>query len=204
MGFGWVTLGYFFTALVSMTPLTLRSPLAIGLLVGYPMMIFGLYFLSAYQRYFRVAFFTSFLSIPLALYDALGAIGQMGFSVPDIYGGTLRQIADWGQFLLLTLITALVLFAISQLCRELGLIRHEGMALRNLLLLGLATLLDLVARLPLSFIVTHQGYFMTPALIMRLAIVILNLHLLFSCFRDICSQDEGMLESEKRRKEKKK
>ena len=200
MGFGWLTLGYFFVATVSMTELSLRSPLAIGILAGYPMMIFGLYLLAHYHRYFRVAFFTSVPTLLLAVYYALQALAQFGLSVPLIE--TSAETVGWLHFAWHSLLTLLFLLGIADLCRELSLMRHRINAWRNVLLFGFTTLLDFISRLPLGFINSHQGYFTTPALLMRLAIVFLNLHLLFSCFRDICSADEGIVESERRRKEK--
>ena len=84
MGFGWLTIGYFFVATVSMTALSLQSPLAIGILAGYPMMVFGLYLLAHYHRYFRVAFYTSLPTLLLAVYYAFQALAQFGLSVPLI------------------------------------------------------------------------------------------------------------------------
>jgi hypothetical protein len=112
------------------------------------------------------------------------------------------QVIDWLHFIFLTLLTALLLLGVADLCHEVGLERHRANAWRDVLLFGFATVLDFVARLPFAFIVSYQGYFTAPALIMRLAIVMLCVHLFFSCFRDMCSEDEGLLESEKRRKGK--
>lgn len=204
MGFGWTLLGYFFVATVSMTSLALRSPLTIGILVGYPMMIFGLYLLAHYHRYFRVAFFSSFLSLPFTVYYALQAIGQFGLSAPAIFGAETWQSVELVHFVFLTLLTALILLGVAELCREVGLERHRANAWRDILLSGIATVLELVARLPFSFVTENQGYFMTPALLMRLAVVCLNIHLLFSCFRDICSEEEKLVDSHKKREKEKK
>ena len=201
MGFGWLTIGYFFVATVSMTALSLQSPLAIGILAGYPMMVFGLYLLAHYHRYFRVAFYTSLPTLLLAVYYAFQALAQFGLSVPLITSAA--STVSWLHFAWHSLLTFLFLLGIADLCRELGLMRHRINAWRNVFLFALTTLLDFISRLPIGFIQTYQGYFLTPALLVRLAVVFLNLHLLFSCFRDICSADEGIVESErKRRKEK--
>lgn len=183
MGFGWLLVGYFFVAVVS-----IYSPLSFAMLAGYPLMIYGLWQLAPYHRYFRVSFFFSFLSLPFAVYYAIYGFGQMGFSVPSV--SALFATVEWIYFVFTVLFVALWLFAIFSLCRELAHARLLTCALRALIFFGLAQIADFAGRLPISFIRNNQGYFALPAVLLRLIVIFLNLYLIYQCYRHICPQGE--------------
>ncbi len=183
MGFGWLLVGYFFVAVMS-----IYSPLSFAMLAGYPMMIYALFQLAPYHRYFRANFFFSFLSLPFALYYALYGLGQMGFSVPSV--GSVFETVEWIYFAFSLLFMAILLFAVFSLCRELGHARLLECATRSLIFFALAQVADLVGRLPVSFVRTYQGYFALPAVLLRLIVIFLNLYLMYQCYRYICPQGE--------------
>ena len=185
MGFGWFLTGYFFVSVMA-----LFSPLAIAMLAGYPMMIFGLFRLAPYHKYLRITFFASFLSLPFAVYYAFYALSQYGVAVPAFFTGAAAQTVDWVYFVFVLLFSILWMSAVAALCGELGLVRLQGNAWRNLIILGVTTLVDLVARLPVPFIVAHQGYFAVPVLLLRFIVVFLNGFLLFGCFHNIRPEGE--------------
>ena len=185
MGFGWLLTGYFFVSVVA-----LFSPLAIAMLVGYPMMIFGLFRLAPYHKYLRVAFFASFFSLPFAFYYAFYAFSRYGLAVPAFFTGKTFETVEWIYFVFVLLFTILWMAAVSALCAELGLVRLRGNAWRNLIVLGVTTLVDLVARLPIPFIETYSGYFAVPVLLLRFIVVFLNGILLFECMRNIRPEGE--------------
>lgn len=185
MGFGWFLTGYFFVSVMA-----LFSPLAFAMLVGYPMMIFGLWRLAPYHKYLRVAFFASFLSLPFAFYYAFYAFSRYGLTVPAFIGGETLQTVEWVYFVFVLLFSILWVAAVSALCAELGLVRLQGNAWRNLIVLGVTTLVDLVARLPIPFIAAHRGYFAVPVLLLRFIVVFLNEILLFECMRSIRPEGE--------------
>jgi hypothetical protein len=151
-------------------------------------MIYGLWQLAPYHRYFRVAFFCSFLSLPFAGYYSVYGLGQMGFSLPNV--GALFATVEWVYFVFTLLFMALVLFAVFSLCRELGHARLLECATRALIFFGVAQIADFVGRLPLSFIRENQGYFALPAVLLRLIVIFLNLYLIYQCYRYICPEGE--------------
>ena len=183
MGFGWLFVGYFFVAVVA-----LYSPLSFAMLAGYPMMIYGLYQLAPYQRYFRVAFFFSFLSLPFAGYYALYGFGQMGFSLPAV--GAIFATMEWVYFAYTLLFTALWLWAIFSLCRELMHERLLSACVRSLLFFAVTQVLDFTGRLPVAFIREHQGYFALPAILLRICLVFINMYLIYQCYRYICPEGQ--------------
>ncbi len=180
MGFGWFLVGYFFVSVVS-----IYSPLSFAMLAGYPMMIYGLWQLAPYQRYFRVCFFFSFASLPFALYYACYGLGKMGLSMPVVDGAFAT--VEWIYFVFTLLFTALWLFAIYSLCRELAHQRSLAGAIRALIFFAIAQLLELTARLPLG---AAAAYLALPAVLLRLITIFLNIYLIYLCYRYICPQGE--------------
>ena len=183
MGFGWLLVGYFFVAVMA-----IYSPLSFAMLAGYPMMIYGLWQLAPYHRYFRVSFFFSLLSLPFAVYYALYGFGQMGLSVPAV--GAIFATVEWVYFTFSLLFTALWLFAVFSLCRELCHKRLLECATRAMIFFGVAQLVELVGRLPVGFIRENQGYFALPAVLLRLIVIFWNLYLIYQCYRYICPEGE--------------
>lgn len=181
MGFGWFLIGYFFVSVVS-----IYSPLSFAMLAGYPMMIYGLWQLAPYQRYFRVSFFFSLLSLPFALYYACYGFGMMGLGMPPFIKAAFVSV-EWIYFVFTLLFTALWLFAVYSLCRELCHQRLLAGSLRSLIFFALAQLFDLIARLPIG---TVAAYFSLPAILLRLITIFLNMYLIYLCYRYICPQGE--------------
>ena len=189
MGFGWLMVGYFFAFVVS-----LYSPLAMAMLVGYPLMIIGLRMLAPYHKHLKIAFFSSFASLPFALYFGVDAFAKVGMIQP-VFKASLSATMEWVYFVFSFLFTAWLLYALASLCAELTLIRLQTTALRNLLILAFTFLLDLVARLPFGFIQSISMYVGLPLLLLRFIILFLNLYLFFGCYRYICpegTEDAGL------------
>ena len=183
MGFGWFLVGYFFVSVVS-----IYSPISFMMLAGYPMMIFGLLQLAPYQRYFRVAFYFSFVSLPFALYYSVYGLGKMGFSMPAV--DAAFATVEWVYFAFTLLFTALWLFAVFSLCRELGHAKLLAGATRALIFFAAAQIMELVARLPIGFVQANSGYFALPAILLRLVTIFLNIYILYLCYRYVCPQGE--------------
>lgn len=188
MGFGWLMVGYFFVSTVA-----LYSPLAMIMLIGYPMMIVGLRMLAPYHKYLKIAFFSSFFSLPFAIYfglDAFAKVGLMPALLPSQWFGTV----EWLYFVFYFLFTAWILYAITALCGELALSKWQETALRNLLVLGFTFALDLLMRLPFAFLQQIGPYVGLLVLLLRLITVFLNVYLIFGCYRFICpegTEEEG-------------
>lgn len=186
MGFGLLLIGYFFVSVVS-----LYSPFSFAMLIGYPLMITGLWRLAPYQRNFRTAFYLSPLSLPFALYYAFFSMEQWGLIRLSILSGSFYQTVEWLYFVFVLLFTALWLYGILSLCRELELLKLQSPAVRALFLFLAMYVLDLISRLPIAFITEHRAVLAVPVLFMRLLIIFLILYLLYGCYRYIAPEDEA-------------
>ena len=74
----------------------------------------------------------------------------------------------------------------------------QGNAWRNLILVVTYYLIDGVVRLPIPWIAEHRSYFSLSLILLRLVYILLNMYLIFKCYRHICPEgDEAM--SDRRR-----
>ena len=185
MGFGWLFIGYFFANVMAV-----YSVLSFAMLVGYPLMVMGLYKLAPYHVRFRSLFFVSLVSLPFAVYYGAYGFSMLGLSALDgMFLSPLFDVVQWCYFTFNMLFHALLLYAIAGLSAELELFSIQSTAWRNLILTVLYYVVDLVARLP--FTASIQPYFIAPVLLLRLMTVFLNLYLIYRCYRHICSEEEN-------------
>ena len=186
MGFGWLLVGYFFANIMS-----LYSELSFAMLAGYPLMLIGLWRLAPYHKRFYQCFFVTLPALPFALYFSLVATTKFGLlTAAPILQGSVYAVVEGIYFLYSFLLHVLLLLAISGLAAELGLLRHQSAALRNLVLIALYTVVYLIARLLPA---EQQSLFVLPLILLRYLYIFLNLWLLFRCYRHICPEGDGMM-----------
>ena len=147
-----------------------------------------MYQLAPYQRYFRAAFFFSFLSLPFAGYYALYGLGQLGFSLPVV--DAVLPTMEWIYFVYTLFFTAVWMWAVFSLSRELMHTRLISASVRALLFFAVTQVVDFTGRLPIPFIRTYQGYFALPAILLRLILIFLNMYLIYQCYRYICPEGQ--------------
>lgn len=186
MGFGWLLMGYFFSHIM-----TLYSPLSFAMLVGYPMMIYGLFQLAHYHDLLKNCFFFSFLSLPFAVYFGFYGLHHIGLLPAfSFLTGTFFSVVEIAYFAFTLLFQCFLLYGISGLTRELQLMRLQGNAWRNFLIVIICYLVDGVARLPIPWMLKNRNIFTLSIVLMRLAYLLLIEWLIFKCYRHICSEDE--------------
>ena len=186
MGFGWLLMGYFFVNIMS-----LYSPLSVVMLVGFPMMIYGLYQLAPYHRYFRFSFFYTILSLPFALYFSAYGLSQLFvLQNASVFGGAFYQGMEWGYFVFSLGFHLLLLLSIAGLTAELELRSVQSSAWRNLIMVSLYFLLDGSARLPIAWIAENRNLFSLSIILLRLCYVLFNEYLIFQCYRHICPEED--------------
>ena len=206
MGFGLLLIGFFFACVMSLIP-----SLYFAMLWGYPMIIIALYRLASYHVRFKYTFFVSFASLPFAVYFSLAALRDWGVE------GWLKSFVDSSfsivepcYIVFYTFFFFLVLYSIAGLAGELRLLSVQSSAWRNVIVLGFYVLLDLVYRVASPQIAENQlePYFALPALLLKVAFLLLTVWLIFQCYRKIASEDEDVSMPEfgfkKKKKEKKK
>ena len=84
MGFGWLIVGYFMVHIMAV-----NSTFSVAMLLGYPLMIAGLFRLAPYQKRLFYAFCFSFFSLPFAVYYALNTLLKLPFSKEWLDSGEL-------------------------------------------------------------------------------------------------------------------
>lgn len=180
MGFGWLLVGY----------LLANIPLSFAKLVGYPVMIMGLWRLAPYHTRFRYTFYGSFVSLPFVIYFLLSALSQLGLLDLAFLGGTLYNAVQWCYFAFSLIFHALLLYAIAGLTAELGLTALQGSAWRNMIFVGLYYFVDGFARLPISWISAFRLYFVFALIVLGISYLLLNVYLIYKCYKCICPESE--------------
>ena len=196
MGFGYLFLGYLVTFLLYMTV----SGLGLGgvaLLLGYSLMLYGLWQLNHYHRAFAWSKWILLPLLLLALFDTLRELDALLLWRLPLFGETLVTVLDWCKLLLLIFFNLAMLYAIRMLAGEVGLLHIATAAVRNSVFVALYALLSVLARMP--FVASIQGYFNLPLVLLDLVWIICNLLLLISCTKNICpAGDEEVAERRSR------
>ena len=201
MGFGWLLIGYFFANIMDAS-----SPFAFAKCVGYPMLIFGLYKLAHYHKGFKYCFYLSFLSLPFAFLFSWSAVVQLLHlaELTSFLGNTLYLTMRWIYLVYSLVLHVFLLISIAAFSKELQFLPTQSGAWRNLVTAGLYYLTYLFLCIPASAIVSIRTYFMIPLKILRIVFVILNVYLIFQCYRNIApegeSQTMGLLPQEPKNK----
>ena len=181
MGFGWLLMGYFSVNMIALYP-----PLSFMMLVGYALMIVGLFQLSPYHSRFLTCRSLSFLSLPFAAYyTAYGLSTVQLIPAAAFFASTAAKVIDWVYFGFALVFQLLLLWAIASLAGELGVVKQQANALRNMILLVVYHALCLLAQLPLSIIQSNVGLLSLPITLLRLLCIFLNIWLILQCYRSI-------------------
>lgn len=187
MGFGYVFLGYL-TSFIIYATVDALSLGGLALLVGYGIMLAGLWTLTHYQKAFAWAKYLLFPLLLTALYDCVVSLAELfAWDLGFLSGESAQGIYAWIVFLLLMLFQFALLFGIRMIAKEVGLKQIEIKALRNAAFVGLYGILYAVAQwMPEK----TQGYLALPLVLLQLVYVIFNLLLLINCAKDICPVGE--------------
>ncbi len=181
MGFGLLLIGYFMINIM-----TIFAPFALVMPIGFGIVAFACYRLAPYHSFFLKSLFVSALGVLFGCYFALyglmtlNVLPEMSFLV-----GTFYTVVEWCYFVYTLLFHAVLLGGLMMLAGDLGLVEIQSISMRNLVFVGIYHLLYLIAKLPISFIETHQTAFALPISLLRFFCAFLNLWLFFRCYRYI-------------------
>ena len=185
MGFGYLLLGYLITFVLRLT----ASALSLGslaLLIGYGMMLFGLWKLKDYCRSFLWAVGATGALLLTAVYRALEDLSDVFLWNLPIVGGSAEAVVTWAEFLLTMLFHAAMLSAIRELGMRVELRKISTAAVRNAVIILLYGVVYVLYRLPVSAWDSVRVYFNFFFYLLNLAWLICNLLLLLSCAKNIC------------------
>ncbi len=186
MGFGYLTIGYLVTFIFN----NLAEPLGVGglaLLVGYGIMLLGLFQLHTFHSAFGYAKWTLIPLLLTALYDCFRSLaGLFLWNLPFLHG-TFNTVVDWIKFFLLLFFNLAMLFGISEIAKEVGLLRIRSAAIRNALFVGGYAVLYLLASFPFDAI---TKYLSISVILVQWVWILCNLFLLITCTKDICREGD--------------
>lgn len=188
MGFGILLIGYLVTYVLKLTADGIGAG-GFALLLGYGLMMYGLWKLNRFHSAFA---FAKWLCVPLLFLGAVEAAFNVTgwFSLPTgWYEGTIQTALAWAQFLGSMVFHAAMLYAIRMLAKEVGLPTLSIAAVRNSVFVALYALLYLASYLPFST-ETVKKYLAVPCILTLIFFVALNLWLFLSCAKNICAEGE--------------
>ena len=195
MGFGYLFLGYLITFLLYMTVSSLGFG-GLALLLGYSLMLYGLWQLNRYHRAFAWSKWTLLPLIVLAGIDTIWELDSFLWSLPP-QSTTVAEALDWCALLLLIFFNLSMLYAIRMIATEVGLGPIAIAAVRNSVFVILYALLSVIVRLPVAMSI--QAYFNLPLVLLDLVWIICNLLLLISCTKNICPAGDEEVEERRSR-----
>lgn len=190
MGFGLLLIGYFVTYFMSMNPIGV-----VFRILGYLLIARAAGKLSEYDEKFKVAQYLSLLLGALNLAD--GAIKLTGFlydnMVISVYPVQATAVGDilsgYAMPLAVLVFHILMLRAIRSIAKQTEISKIITSVGRNLFFIILYYVLSFIAYLPLPIQETYSRNMGLSLTLLYLAWILLEHHLVFSCYVHIC--DEG-------------
>ena len=198
MGFGLLLVGYFLTNI-----LPVISVFSFAMLIGYPLIIAGLYRLAPYDKRFYYAMWCCYPSLAFAVYYTVSGLMAADL-VPKIaiFSGTAFSVVEWIYFLYTLVLNLMILRGVALFTEEMGLFQLQSAAWRNLTFVLIYHAVFFVIHLPFPFIRSHSAAFALPVTLLRYLCVFLNLWLFFLCYRYILPEGSEMIELKKEGKNK--
>ena len=184
MGFGYLLIGYLVTFVIYLTLQALGLG-GLGLLVGYGIMLLGLFQLNRFQSAFVYPKWSLIPLLVLAIYESVTSLAELFLIDLPFPTQTVDTVADWATFLLIIFFNMTLLYAIRALAKDVELPRINTVAVRNSIFVGAYGVLYVVAQIPGA-----GQYLVVPLVILQIVWVVCNLFLFLTCAKDICPEGE--------------
>lgn len=198
MGFGMLLIGYF---LANILPVI--SAFSFAMLLGYPLLIAGLYRLAPYHKKFYYSMWVALPSPLFAMYYTVFGFATVGLLPSFAFlGGTVYLIVEWLYFSYTLLLNFMILWSVASFTGEMNLFSIQSSAWRNLTFTLIYHAVYLIIKLPIPLMLVHGGAFALPVTLLRYLCVFLNLWLFFLCYRNILPEESEAEDTQNKRKEK--
>ena len=188
MGFGFLLFGYLTAFLLKST----ANAVGIGslaLLVGYGLMVVGIWKLRVYEQLFRFALLPlGFLLIADGYHLAQMICGWAAWN-PNWINETADQIVGWIEFALILVFHSLLLPAVLRLAMSVELPKTAVSASRNLILVWIWGILYLIVQL-VPFSKVASNFFTVVLTVFNFLFILLNIFLFLSCMKNIAPEGE--------------
>ena len=191
MGFGWLLIGYFIATLMSFNLFG-----AIFRVVGFGIAAYGARKLSDYHRCFSLLTLASGVGVAVSLLGSALSISNflyenMIISEKFISDG-LANAFGYARYAAELVFTLVLCVAISRLTKETGELKLTYVAIRNLVIYCVYFALQFICWLPHEYVGTLLQLTALPAVVQLISfvVIILNILMIFSCYRRICDESD--------------
>ena len=191
MGFGLLLMGYFLGMVMSLNIFG-----AFFRLAGFALAAYAARKLSDYHKGFSFLTLASMLSVAVSV---LGAISSLSAFLYDnmiiaekLIGDGLATAFGYARYGAELVFTVALCVAISLIAKETGEIKLRYVAIRNLALYCVYFVLQIICWLPHEYVGTLLQITALPAVaqLAGFALILLNLVMIFSCYRRICDESD--------------
>jgi hypothetical protein len=182
MGFGTVFVGYFLLLNIGYYGFTD--------IIAALIMMLGLYKLSGINRPFYLGFIASGVFSVFALWELVFRAAEMlGF---NLLSSSLAFFIPVVRYVILSALTALILLGIVEVAREVELMKTAARARASIYLTFALYLTCLLLETPIAklFPTALIAIFVFISVFGTAALIIFNLTIIFSCYKEICMPDE--------------
>lgn len=191
MGFGLLLMGYFLGMVMSLNIFG-----AFFRLAGFALAAYAARKLSDYHKGFSFLTLASIISVAVSV---LGAISSLSAFLYDnmiisekLIGDGLATAFGYARYGAELVFTVALCVAISLIAKETGEIKLRYVAIRNLALYCVYFVLQIICWLPHEYVGTLLQITALPAVaqLAGFALILLNLLMIFSCYRRICDESD--------------
>ena len=191
MGFGLLLMGYFLGMVMSLNIFG-----AFFRLAGFALAAYAARKLSDYHKGFSFLTLASMLSVAVSV---LGAISSLSAFLYDnmiiaekLIGDGLATAFGYARYGAELVFTVALCVAISLIAKETGEQKLRYVAIRNLALYCVYFVLQIICWLPHEYVGTLLQITALPAVaqLAGFALILLNLLMIFSCYRRICDESD--------------
>lgn len=187
MGFGWLFLGYIVSFVLYSAAKLLSAGFAAHL-IGYLLMLRGLWELRKYRKEFLLPLGGVAVLFPLTVYEALEELGGTFLWRIPFVTPTVTDVVDWVNFAMVLFVHFTLYYAVACLAKEVELPRTMRDAVFDGIVGVLYAVLYIVSRLPVTASVAAQ--FSVPLTVYLLFWRICDICLLISCCKNICPEGD--------------
>ncbi len=193
MGFGLLLIGYLITYVVALNTYGVAFRL-----VGYIIIAYAIFKLSAYEKKFKPA---GYAAGALALSSLVGVAALVcGFLYDNmlidtkVFGTLYEEIMAYIEAAGVLVFHVLLLLAIRKLAKDTGVHKIELNTGRDMFFIGLYYILRIIGYLPLPIKDAYAKYMGLPLTVLYLVWIIFEIELMFSCYARICDESDVEME----------
>lgn len=198
MGFGYLLIGYLIAFVLYLTVQVFGIG-GLALLVGYGMMMLGLWELTRYNRAFGTA---KWICVPLllvALFQLVGEVAELLLLDVVLLEGNAVVALTWVRFACVILFNFAMLYGVRAIAQEVELLHVATKAVRNAVFVGLYAIVYLLTNFVFAQNETIRAYFVFSLMLTQVVYMLLNLALLISCTKNICAEGQEEVPQEPHR-----